>query len=150
MARVMMVNDVTETSVDEEMSFDQLVKAYVENKLEADSYGDLCSQQGAIIKEKLADMEQHSVTCGNYKLTRVEMEKSSFNQDKLLPILKEYNVPGVVKTVEVVDFDALESYLYKHMYDSDFPADLSAKIAECKNTATVVQLRMTKNKNKEA
>lgn len=151
MARVNM-EEVDEQKVTQELpeDMDLLVKTYVENKLEADAYSDLCSQQGAVIKERMKESGLSTIQCGNYKLTRVEMEKSEFIEGKLLDVLHKYNVPGVTKTVEVVDYDALESFLYKNMYSEDFPADLAEKIAECKKITNVVQLRMTKSRKKEA
>lgn len=121
-------------------TLDELIPAYAFNKDELDSYKKICDEENNKIKSLMMDAKCDNYTAGGFVAKKIIQHKESMNEDKLLAVLKQFNIP-CTKTVEVVDMDALESYLYKNT--DNLPAGFAEKLAACKTTTDVVQLRVS-------
>lgn len=126
-------------------TLDELIPMYAQNKAEFDNYKKICEGQNADIKRQLEELGEDEYTAGGYVAKRTVSERESMNEERLLEMLKKHNVPGVIKTKEYVDMDALESYLYNALMSDEMAADL----ASCREVKEVVQLRITKEKKKK-
>lgn len=96
------------------------------------------------IKDYMKSAEKDSEIFGDYKVTVSVTDKSTFNEDKLLKLMKsEY--PAVVKTKEYVDIDALEDAMYKGLIPERIILDMDS----AKEPKEVVTLRVSKPKKKK-
>ena len=126
-------------------TLDELIPNYYLNKQELDSYKKICDTANAKIKDLMLEAGEDEHTAGEYVAKRTVVEKESMSEDKLMAVLRKYNVTGVIKTKEYVDMDALEGYLYNTEVSTEFATDL----ASCKTVTEVVQLRVTRKKSKK-
>ena len=126
-------------------TLDELIPMYAENKAELDKYVKMCKAQNADIKNRLEEMGEDEYTAGGYIVKRSVSERESINEERLLEMMKKHNVPGVIKTKEYVDMDALEAYLYNVVMSTEMAADLDS----CREIKEVVQLRISKEKKKK-
>lgn len=126
-------------------TLDELIPMYAENKAELDKYDKMCKAQNADIKRQLEEMGEDEYTAGGYVVKRSVSERESINEERLLEMMKKHNVPGVIKTKEYVDMDALEAYLYNVVMSTEMAADLDS----CREIKEVVQLRISKEKKKK-
>ena len=132
-------------AVNEVLTLDELIPLYAENKADLDVYDKLCKSQNALIKQHMEELGETEHTAGGYVVKYSVSQRESINEDRLLDILKKHNVPGVIKTKEYVDMDALESYLY----NTELSDDLAADMDSCREIKEVVQLRFSKEKKKK-
>ena len=79
------------------------------------------------------------VTNTGIKVSISTTNKPTFDEDALLPFLKELNIPDVVKTKEYIDMVALEDAIYHNQID---PKDL----APYKQDKFITRLTCTKPK----
>ena len=122
-------------------ALDELIPQYAQNKSELDSYKKICDIENEQIKSIMFEMGETEYSTNGYKAKRVETERVTMDEDKLLAVLHRYNIDEVIKTREYVDMDALENYLY-HKDESEIVGLLSA-IDSCREVKTVVSLRVT-------
>lgn len=90
------------------------VDDYIENKERADQYGAVAKKLNTTIKDylKLNNLTECSGYTGSVYTTVRKSE--SFDEDGLLKYLKDSGKDsGVVKTKEYIDYEALESAIYK-------------------------------------
>lgn len=126
-------------------NLDTLIPAYAENKAILDDYKKICDDENKKIKEL---MDEGSYEAGGYKATKSIQTRESFNEDKLLDLLR--NVGGsrenkLIKTKEYVDMDVLESMIYTGMISKD----VLMQIDKCRESKEVVTLRISKVKEKK-
>ena len=141
MARINL-SDVTESEkIEMPDDVQQVADIWASNKVEADAYDALCKKLGDKLKAVMLEANSTKISTPYGTVSRIEAEKVSFDEARLLEVVKAHNL-NMVKTVEVVDMDALESYIYH----GDVPADVAADLDACKKTQVVVQLRLTKSK----
>lgn len=126
-------------------SLDELVPLYAENKKNLDNFTKVCDSEKAEIKRQLETAGKKEHSAGGYTVKYVVSSRETMNEDKLLDVMRKFNIPGVIKTKEYVDMDALESYLYNHELSSDFATELD----HCRESTPVVQLRLSKTKKKK-
>lgn len=126
-------------------TLDELIPNYYANKQELDDYKKICDITNAKIKDLMLEAGEDEHTVGEYTAKRTVVEKESISEEKLMAVLRKYNVPDVIKNKEYVDMDALEGYLYNNVMSTEFATDL----ASCKSVTEVVQLRVTKKKPKK-
>lgn len=126
----------------EQETLEELIPRYAQNKMELDSYKDLCNKENARIKELMVEANETEHSAGGYTAKYIVQKKDSMDEEKLLSVLRNHGLFGLIKTVEVVDMDALENYLYNNT-----PSDkLAADIARCHTVKEVIQLRISKQK----
>lgn len=128
--------------IESQVSLDELIPQYAENKAMLDDYKKICDSENKKIKEL---MPADTYTAGGYKATKIIQHRESMNEDKLLDILHECGLEVVIKTKEYVDLDALESLIYKNRLDNE----TLMKIDTCREAKEVVTLRVSKVKEKK-
>lgn len=137
---------INEESYDE-LDIGFLARTYMANKREADSYKKLCDEEGKQLKRRMNEEGLETVEVGDGKaLKRVVTTSYDVNEAKLVNVLKEHGVPAI-KTIEVVDEEALEKFLYN--LDPKENSDLFSAIALCKTKKEVVSLRVVNAKKQE-
>ena len=119
----------------------ELVPLYAFNKGEADSYKKVADNYNAAIKKIMSENELKSFTSENVTVTRVVSVKETLNEAMLLQVAKKYNLP-IIKTIEVVDMDLLEDYLYRNNPSEALAEDLN----KCKSSTEVVSIRLKEAK----
>ena len=120
----------------------ELIPQFYEHKQELDKYKKICDGENTEIKR---EMERQKITecnvCGlNAKY--IIKKRETFNEDKLLKVLKEHDCTGVIKTKEYVDMDALEDALYHNAYSKEIIMELD----KCREVKETIELRVTKKK----
>ena len=126
-----------------EESLDVLVKSYAFNKGELDSYKKICDDENTKIKNLMAKENKEEHTVDGITVKKVIQHKESMDENKLFKAIKDFNLP-CIKTVEIVDMEALESYLY-HNTDN-LPDGFAQALNACKSTSEVVTLRISRKK----
>lgn len=126
---------------------DSLIPQYAENKAVKDKYEKLCNADNAEIKAIMQDFSLPAYTTGDYTATRSISERTSFNEELLLGIVREFDTPdlGIIKTKEYVDFDALEAAIY----NDRLSRDELLNIQKAKETKFVTTLRVSKKRSKK-
>ena len=96
-----------------------LVKRWGENKTQADALKKLVDTDAAEIKQIMLDEKLDSSISDNYKASLSFQEKESIDEEGLLAYIKSviWNNKGsmhcpYIKTVEVIDWDAIEQAVY--------------------------------------
>lgn len=122
------------------MTLKKRIDEYGRLKAMADSYkkdADACNKE---IKALMAkdNLEEE---CGeHYKVIYYVQNKQSLNEEKALDILKRAGVTKCVKTVEVLDSDALESMLY----NGELPNTVVMELSSCRTSKQVPALKVAK------
>lgn len=71
----------------------------------------------ADLKELFKKVGKTTYTAQGYTVTIQQSKSVSFNEEELLKYVKEAKLP-VVKTIEMIDYDALESLVYNGTIDA--------------------------------
>lgn len=124
---------------------DTLIPQYAANKAEMDDYKKICDRENAEIKSIMRDFVVSSYEASGYKATYSVSERTSMNEEMLLDIVHNYNIPGIVKTKEYIDYDALE----KAIYDGEISEEILLEMDKAKTVKEVVTLRVSKVKQKK-
>lgn len=120
-------------------TLDELIPRYAANKIELDSYKKICDKENSLIKELMKEADETEHFADGYKAKYIVSKREEMNEDKLLGILKKHEITDAIKTIEIVDMDALEDYLYNHKASEELISDIDS----CRSTKEVVQLRVT-------
>lgn len=129
-----------------ELLLDELIPIYADNKSKADTYKKLCDAQNSKIKELMTNLNQDVWESDGYKATCSVSTRETINEEMLLEILKTNGeCEGIIKTKEYVDFDALESAIYKNL----IPEDIILQMDKAKESKQVTTLRISKIKKKK-
>lgn len=98
-------------SINDYMELTEVVERYGKNKDEEKILKKKLDSDGKLIKSTALETGENSFSGGGYIATVSETKKESFNEEKLIQYFKDNNI-NLVKTVEVIDYDALENELY--------------------------------------
>lgn len=120
----------------------ELVITYALNKEEEKSYKDLVKSQGDEIKKLMSESELDEFTSGSVVAKLVITTKESFNEDKLIEVLRPLKIRGLIKKKEYVDMDLLENAIYNGKLNA-------AELESCKITKKTQTLRLSKIKKEE-
>lgn len=124
---------------------EELIPMYAKNKIELDSYTQLCKEENESIKKQMLELGQDVYSTGGYTAKRTVSHRETLNEDRLMAVILKHNIQGIIKSKDYVDMDALENYLY----NTEMTASLAADLESCKNKTEVVTLRVTKAKKGE-
>lgn len=124
---------------------DVVIPRFAANKSALEQYKTICEEDNTAIKKEMARLKIKSYSADGFTAKTVEAHKEVIDPALLLEVVKRYDLP-VVKTVEVVDTEKLENYLYHHV--DDLPEGLAADLNKCKSETVTVSLRISNNKNK--
>ena len=99
-----------------------------------------------LIKNFLAEQESSKWTAGGYTVQRVVSNSETMNEGKLLALMQKYRdiaeANGIIKTMEYVDTNALETAIYQ----GQLSQDILTEMKDCHETKTTVSLRCVKAK----
>lgn len=123
-------------------TLESLIERYALNKNELDAYKKLCDKDNSEIKRMMLDDGLDTFTSKNYSASISKAKRETFDEDKLIDVLKASNLKSVICTKEYVDMDALESAIY----NGKVPSDVLIKMNDCKNVKEVITLRVSKKK----
>lgn len=126
-------------------SLDVLIPRYAVNKAQAAELKKVCDVQNKEIKELRLNEKLDLYTVNGYKAIRSVSKRESFDEDKLVKILKKVDIEGLIKTKEYVDMDILEDAIYRGQLGEDTILALDS----CKEVKEVVTLKVTKIKEKK-
>lgn len=121
------------------MSLQELVARYGETKAKMDSYKKQVDSDNKSIKTLMEELKQYECSAGGFVAKLSIIESESFNDEKLLSVLKELGLVECVKSREYVDMDVLENLIYTNKLDP-------AKLAECKQSSSSSRLTISKEK----
>lgn len=134
------------------MTLDELVTQYGANDAKFKELKKVCDGEKEEIKTRLNEEGVSDWTAGGYTVKRIESERTSMNEERMLEILKldwqkRYgDIPcPYIQTIEVIDMDALEAALYAE----ELPDDVVQDLYHCRTTQTVVTLKCSKAKEKK-
>jgi len=122
-----------------------VVPRYYEHKTEMDFYKKQCDAENAEIKQAMKEMDIKDFEVNGIVAKYVIQNKESMNEEKLLSVLKDAGYTDLIKTKEYVDMDELESALYHSEIDTDTIIEMD----KCREVKEVVQLRISKKKEKK-
>lgn len=129
---------------------DTLVVQFGEHKDQEGQLKKICDAESTQIKEIMAGSGLKKYEAGGYKVNYIESVREKMNEERLLELLKnrftkkQLKEMKVIKTVEQVDENALESAIYNNMVNADFVLEMS----HCKESSTVISLKLTRVKEK--
>ena len=119
---------------------EDLVRAFYFNDSQMKKYKAVSEEEKSQIKDIMKENELTDFAVSGVKVKYVESRKEELDEDKLLEILKKNGLTNCVKTVEVVDMDALENAIYHR----EVPNSVLKKMDSCKTTKVTVALRVSK------
>ena len=120
----------------------ELIPQFFEHKQELDKYKKICKGENTEIKR---EMERQKITeCNVCGLTAkyIVKKRETFDEGKLIALLKSKGYENLIKTKEYVDMDELESVLYHSAIDTETIMEMD----KCKNVIETIELRVTKKK----
>lgn len=133
------------TVIEPTPSLEELIPQYAANKKEMDDYKKICDKENAQIKQLMLDGKISEKSAGGYVAKCTVSQRETMNEEKLLEIAHQFNIPDIVKMKEFIDFDALE----KAIYDGKISSDILLEMNKAKESTQVVTLRVTKVKEKK-
>lgn len=119
-----------------------LVKSYIENKELADRYKKLCDAENKELKEELTKEGLTEYSWEGYTVKLSTAVTESMDEAKALEWAHEHDLTGVIKTKEVLDYEALEGMIYR----GEIPSDVMLELNRCRLRKETTQLRISKKK----
>lgn len=124
----------------------QLVEEFGFNKTELESYKKIVDKLNSEIKSLMSDSSLNDFESEHYVAKYTESRRESFDDDKLLEVLKSSeSASKVIKTKEYVDMDELE----KAIYSGEIPQEILVQLNSCKSVKIVPTLKVTRKKVKK-
>lgn len=120
----------------------ELIPSYKEHKTELKELGELTESENAKIKDYMGQLKTDRFIVGDWVAAVTDSKRESFNEPKLIELLKKIGVKGIIKKKEYVDMDALENAIYNKEIEA-------TAISSAKETKTVTTLRILKKKKGE-
>ena len=119
-----------------------LIPEYYEHKQEYDEIDKICKAENADIKRLMEKSKLSDFTVDDITAKYIIAKKESFNEVRLLDVLKKHGLDNLIKTREYVDMDALENALYHNEIETDIIMEMD----KCKESKETIQLRVSKKK----
>lgn len=126
-------------------SLDVLIPQYARQKEDFDDLKKEVEKSNALIKDLMYKANADTYEAGVYTAKRTESTRESMDEAKLLEVMKKYGLTACIQTVEVVDMETLERYLY----DNGASPELAEDIDKCRKITPVVTLRVSRAKRKK-
>lgn len=129
---------------------DKLVVSYASHKHEEGELKKICDSENALIKDIMYNEKLSKYEVDGIKVNYIESTREKLNEDKLLELLKkkftkkQLKEMKLIKTVEQIDENALESAIYNNLVGPEFVEEM----ASCKETTVVASIRLTQKKEK--
>lgn len=122
----------------------RLIPVYGENKQDMDVFKKKCDDQNKQIKLLCKELSVDKMEVDDWQLTYAVQDRSTFDEDKLLDIIREDEMLAklLVRTKEYVDTQALEDEIYKN----NISKEVLLKIQACKVPKFVETLTVKEKK----
>ena len=130
-------------TTERKLTLEELVPLYGEKNTECNALKKEVAELNSELKTAIKDAKQQNkdIKIGGWKCTLSVSEDVKINEDRLLLVLKTYEVPAV-RTREYIDFDELERLIYAGSVSQDVLLEMDA----CNEKTTKDVLRCTKLK----
>lgn len=120
------------------------IEMYGKNKATLDELKKVCDKDNKKIKAMMVDGNHSDFKSANYVAKYYESERTNFDSEKALAILKRAGINQCVKTIEVLDEDVLESMLY----NDEIPKEILPELNDCTEVKKVPTLKVNIRKEK--
>lgn len=128
-------NDLT----NQEQPSSDIVSLYITKKQQLDALTKEVKELNEMVKLFMQDNGLGNVERGQYKVTKSESQRITWNNDLLLEKVKSYNLPELLEQVEQVNMPALEQAILDEKVDMQ-------DLLVCQQTTDVTTLRIGKVK----
>lgn len=95
------------------------IKSLYDTKVLKDNYTQDYKSKQALVIEQMKPLGLKDLKVDGIKCTLTQKVNRSCNEDALLEYCKKLNIPGLIKTVEVIDLDVLRDLTYRKEIDPD-------------------------------
>lgn len=126
-------------------SLEVLIPQYARQKEDFDDLKKEVDKNNALIKDLMCRANVDTYKAEGYVAKRTESSRETMDAEKLLKVMKKHGLTACIQTVEVVNMEALERYLY----DNGASPELADDIDTCRKITPVVTLRVSKAKRKK-
>jgi hypothetical protein len=116
-----------------------LVSNYITKKQQYDALKKEVDELNKLVKLFMADNNLGNVVRGQYKVTKSDSQRITWQHDLLLDKVKTYNMPELIEQVEQVNMPALEQAILDETVNVE-------DLMDCQQTTDVVTLRISKVK----
>lgn len=120
---------------------DDLIANYVAKKQELDALDKVVKKLAEQVKEQMKSQDLKSTLCNGYKVTRMESQRITWNEEALLQKVKMFNQPELIRQVEQVDVAMLQQAIINEQIDIN-------DLQDCQTVKDIVSLRVDKVKEK--
>ena len=127
-----------------DIMLETLVEVYGRNKETLDELKKVCDKDNKQIKALMVDGKYSDFKSEHYVAKYYESERTSFDSEKALSILKRAGINQCIKTVEVLDEDAFESMLY----NGEIPVEILPDLNNCRDVKKIPTLKISVRKEK--
>ena len=125
-----------------DIMLETMVEMYGRNKKTLDELKKVCDNDNKKIKAMMVEGKHSDFKSEHYVANYYESERTSFNSEKALAILKRAGINQCVKTIEVLDEDAFESMLY----NGEIPTEILPDLNSCREVKKVPTLKVSERK----
>lgn len=122
---------------------DDLMANYVAKKQELETLEKLVKNLGEQVKAQMELQGLKSTECNGYKVTRMQSQRITWNEEALLQKVKTFNKPELIRQVEQVDVAMLQQAIIDEQVDIN-------DIQDCQTVKEVISLRVDKIKEKKS
>ena len=117
-----------------------IIECFYKDKQTADKYKKSAEEYNKEIKDIMGNIKIDEFETDSGLIAKLTHKQSeSFNEEKLLAKMKELNIPGIIKTREYVDMEALENEIYNENIDA-------SELASCREIKETIALKVSKKK----
>ena len=128
----------------DDITLKAMVEIYGRNKATLDELKKICDSDNKKIKAMMVEGNHTDFKSENYVAKYYESERTSFDSEKALSILKRAGIKQCIKTVEVLDEDAFESMLY----NGEIPIEILPDLNSCRDVKKIPTLKISVRKEK--
>lgn len=133
--------------IETKKSYKLLLEADIEKffkyKQELDKYKKSTDEMNKEIKKFMKELDlEEFITYNGFKAKVTTSKRESLNESAVIDKLKELNITAPIKTVEVIDYTALEDAIYNGKLDASI-------LSEYKEIKEVVTLKVTESKKEK-
>lgn len=120
---------------------DDLMAVYVSKKQELEALDKLVKSLAEQVKAQMISQGTKSTECNGYKVTKIESQRITWNEEALLQKVKTFNKPELIRQIEQVDVAMLQQAIIDNQVNIN-------DIQDCQTVKEVISLRVDKIKEK--
>lgn len=125
-----------------DIMLETMVEMYGKNKATLDELKKVCDKDNKKIKAMMVEGNHSDFKSEHYIAKYYESERTSFDSEKALAILKRAGINQCVKTVEILDEDVFESMLY----NDEIPIEILPDLNSCREVKKIPTLKISERK----